>query len=349
MQITYTINKLDTFVRISADDNENIKEYLLYIYKFDKHIRTEAAQNSPIFSVNIDSTGIFRFHAFAKYKNGLVIDKISEPFFINSSFKSHEPLDVKCLERGSFFSREIDNTNFWCYFKKSPYKRLFILLAGNIKRDNPVSLFRFDRWSWDEKFPGSILCISDPSIHMAKNGLTLGWYIGTHELNITDLMSRLAIEVANQLEIKPKKIICYGSSGGGFASIALAHKLGATAVAINPQTNIMKYEDKPVKRFLEFYSPSGYVDENRFSLIERLKNKNKTNIVYVQNKFDYSHVNDHLMPIMETLNFSSIESSTSIDGCNELLCFEDDNGHGGEPADLVNKIIQLSIKYSDKK
>lgn len=92
------------------------------------------------------------------------------------------------------------------------------------------------------KFPGHVLCVADPTLEL-QNDTQLGWYIGIDEHDASEELSKLIQHFAVALGIPEEKIIIWGSSGGGFSALALASRIEkATAVAINPQTEIFAYE-----------------------------------------------------------------------------------------------------------
>lgn len=124
--------------------------------------------------------------------------------------------------------RDID---FECFFHYNERKVLYVFLNG-AKGD---SLPMFSRWSYYKFLSGSMLNISDP-MYRKHDKLKLGWYYGTEETDLQQIVSDLVIEVAKLIGIEQHNIIFVGSSGGGYASIACASRIpDAKSIAINPQ------------------------------------------------------------------------------------------------------------------
>ncbi|MGP9765411.1 hypothetical protein ACT3UM_06745 [Halomonas sp. AOP13-D3-9] len=219
--------------------------------------------------------------------------------------------------------------------------KLFVLFSGDILREKnepPV----YQRWSWAPSFPGNCLYISDPSLNMSNN-LGLAWYVGNNELDPMHGIANIVKKVCVLYNIDYKDVVSYGSSGGGFAAIRfLLFFEEATAVAINPQTNIEKYHKSKVRDFLrELFSnesPENVFFEhsdrtNLLKLCESLKDKN---IIYAQNLQDSFHIENHKIPF-----FDEIKRVGGGQRLHEII-FEDEGGHGKAENEYVfNKIIDM--------
>jgi len=154
------------------------------------------------------------------------------------------------------FSVAIDEGKFEaCYWPKPGSGRLYVLLSG--ARDLKSRAWpNFDRWSWAPVFPGSVLCVADPTLALDTDRLRIGWYVGTRERDWLQGLADLVGAVADKAGVATRQVVCYGSSAGGFGALALACRLGdATAVAINPQTDVLKYHVRPVRQFLRIAFP----------------------------------------------------------------------------------------------
>ncbi|WP_169735525.1 hypothetical protein, partial [Halomonas halodenitrificans] len=213
-------------------------------------------------------------------------------------------------------------------FLWSPKKetdKLFVFFSGDILRDknNPPV---YQRWSWAPFFPGHCVYFSDPSLKLS-NDLSLAWYSGGEDFDPLCVIAGIIDDICECLNILPENVVAYGSSGGGFAAIRLLQYLqGATAVAINPQTNLDKYYKSKVKCYLERLYPSfdynGAFDSfsKKLSLFDILGEMKGREIVYVQNLADAFHLKNHAEPF-----YVSCESNgVSL----KKLFFEDERGHG---------------------
>lgn len=82
--------------------------------------------------------------------------------------------------------------------------------------------------------------LTDSSLNLAEN-LTLGWFAGNSKQRLQPLMTKIIAKILS--DFSSENVIFFGTSGGGFASLYFAAQFdGSTAVVVNPQTNIEKYE-----------------------------------------------------------------------------------------------------------
>lgn len=248
------------------------------------------------------------------------------------------------------FSVTVDTGRFECLFGTGAEPRLFVLLAG---ARNPEShpLPKFDRWRWRELFPGSVLYIGDPTLYVDEN-LHIGWYVGTSEHDWTRAMAALVQEVTKHLGIPSNQVICYGSSAGGFGALMLAAELGdATAVAVNPQTEIAKYSPRFVKHFLtvafgELSLAQLPVGEcKRFSAIDAVGRTPSMKFLLAQNVQDVAHYRSHYTPFCKHFGIP-LEGGVNTSGHGMSLLFDSPSGHGAEPKELAPELIRRSIELT---
>lgn len=192
----------------------------------------------------------------------------------------------------------VDGVDFYFVFReRAGANNLFVLLAGAIPphRNYP----HFQRWSWEDVFPGHILSLSDPTVALNKK-LRVGWYLGTKDKDYIDLTAKLVKAVARKLNLPNERIVIYGSSAGGFAAIRLAPRFpGSVACAVNPQVDLSDYKDNQLniildaaydkKRLKDIVEPT----RRKFSLIEELNAAPPCKIVYAQNINDPDHYKIH--------------------------------------------------------
>lgn len=145
--------------------------------------------------------------------------------------------------------------------------------------------------------------ISDPSLVLTDR-LNLGWFVGNSRMNIQknllDIISHITSTWGDQ------RLVFYGASGGGFASLFFsAHFPGSLAIVSNPQTNVAKYELAAVERFAEVCygvrgdDPMSQLPEDVTTDLLRLYREPRGNVVaYMQNSTDIAHVEDHMNPLL---------------------------------------------------
>jgi hypothetical protein len=161
----------------------------------------------------------------------------------------------------------------------------------------------FQRWSWHKNFKHPVFVISDP-VTTGDPSIPLGWYLRKIDGELW-LLTRMK-EIISLFEKRGccPKIVTFGSSGGGFASLLMG-QLGMAdyVISINPQTNIDKFNIK--EAIDSFYS----LTENlEFDL--SLKNlidvgfdavKPDLQINYLQNYSDTDHFRYHAIPYFESV------------------------------------------------
>lgn len=232
---------------------------------------------------------------------------------------------------------------------KKNSKKLYVIFNGALPPVRKTS-FVFNRWSWHPMFDGSVLYITDPTL-IKHPELYLAWYSGTRSFDFLDFVVCFILQV--QEFLGGDQVITYGSSGGGYTALQVAARMGkqATAVAINPQTNILAYEPNPVKSFFktcfdienikEHYD---YLNSAKFNAIKALKNSN-CKVLYIQNIRDASHYEEHYIPLMSDFNIPEHEWSKVVsDQINKQIksyLYSHSSGHGAEPKTLVKDIIDM--------
>lgn len=226
---------------------------------------------------------------------------------------------------------------------KKKEKRLFVMFSGSanrLKLNPPV----FHRWKWADKFPGSTLYVSDPSLYIHEK-LALGWYIGTKSVDHLQVISRVVMEVAESLGVSKENIIGYGSSGGGFASLRMANFIdGMTSVAINPQIIIKNYHERAVNRFLKICFESSFDkfdfdgNLNRFDIRAVVLDKENNKFIVAQNTVDEDHFINHFSHLC-----NAIDTDSKVDnGRLKTILFSHPSGHKkAETTEVFDRILRL--------
>lgn len=250
------------------------------------------------------------------------------------------------------FSVRLDGGRFECYLHQRPGRFLFVLLSG-ARDPEKHPLPKFERWSWTEQFPGSILCICDPALYLNGGTLRIGWYAGTDKHNWPLRMSGLVSLVARKLGKDSSEVISYGSSAGGFASLMLAARLGnATAIAINPQTDVLRYSKRFVGDFLQAcfsgreQTDLSAAERARLTVAPAMLRAPNAKYVIVQNTQDRHHYEHHYKPFCRLLG-APMEGGPSSDGRGVTMLYSHPDGHGREPRDLVGTIVRTGVDLAN--
>lgn len=224
---------------------------------------------------------------------------------------------------------------------------LIVTPNGAVDREK-VALPAFARWNWHGIFKGSILAISDPSLYF-KEDLPIGWFAGSKYLNTTSFVADVVCKIASLLQIPNQKIIFWGSSAGGYASILLAGKIdSASFVSVNGQTQIINYYSGHIEHFRKQFDSGSSAEELAksypeqwsaiFALQKSYDDNKATRGLIVQNTTDKKHYNEHYLPFCEHFNLS-IEGGLNEDYDLSSMLFTHEKGHGPEPADIAKEII----------
>lgn len=184
--------------------------------------------------------------------------------------------------------------------------------------------------------------ISDPSL-ILDDTLMLAWYAGnSHQPNLQTLLTAIIRRVVESLG--SKKVVFFGGSGGGFASLYFASQFAdSLALVFNPQTNIAKYSERAVRDFAVkafgvqpdlpaplTHLPSGIV----LDVCEMYQIPKDSTIAYLQNHNDAEHVRSHLAPF-----------SRSIHTETDFLVLKEPwkDGHSPPPKDLLSQILDIAV------
>ena len=328
-------------------------KFAFYLFRDDVRIAVRWYTDVCTCSFDLDHpSGIYRILAFIKLTGGEVTQVKSDVIFSNPIEISIDDIG-KINEFDKYFKIKVRSWEFPTLYYDGSNDYLFVMLSAAFDRDK-YSPPMFNRWIWAKEgvFPGSVMCIADPTIEY-DNRITLGWYLGDNGSFVADELTIL-IEAAARLRGVPNnKIVIWGSSGGGFAALVLASKIAdATAVAINPQTNVELYEYRKKFEIIRdiFYSKYSdtelkHIASSRFNTSSIWMNKkNNSRFFLIQNKMDLHHYEIHCKPFFRSLGVTESDGISSL-GDNFSWIYTDDKGHIPETKDMV----QLILKYICKK
>ncbi|WP_352258752.1 hypothetical protein [Psychrobacter sp. TB55-MNA-CIBAN-0194] len=207
----------------------------------------------------------------------------------------------------------------------------------------------FARWNYQSIFNSSILSVSDPAL-LLDDALRIGWFAGTNQLDIAQFVSEVVIKVADQLGIAHDRIIFWGSSSGGFASVLLASKInGSCFVSFNGQSTINNYYAGHVEDYRKVFDSQSSIGDilqsypSRWSIITALDKSYKDGLstkgVVVQNVIDEMHYLTHYTPFCEHFGLPLKGGKSNNYGLWSLL-FEHQKGHGPETAEIAKQVVK---------
>ena len=177
---------------------------------------------------------------------------------------------------------------------------------GAAKIDPPV----FTGRAVSENIGLNRIFISDSSLYSSAD-LSLGWYLGTRQVNLTKLLVDVITAVQNRLSAS--HLVFFGSSGGGFAALNISRELaGSLAIPVNPQTRILDYAKVHWRQMAEscFKVQGEESDEVFLGSHPRADQRTlyaegfENSVIYLQNSQD-AHVSSQMIPWFEAVSWQA--------------------------------------------
>lgn len=182
---------------------------------------------------------------------------------------------------------------------------LLVSFHGSLQR----SKYKLPRFEWRKtlsRLRTARLMVADTTLQLNPS-MPLGWYIGTSNQDLTAEIAQTVQGVARTGGYS--RIVLAGSSGGGYAAMAVSHLIpGTAAVCFSPQTRIGDYTSWVHKAFVSAAFP-GYesIDmveshyPERVNLRTRYSQRGANYVHYVQNTNDRMHYEQHYLPFARML------------------------------------------------
>ena len=219
-------------------------------------------------------------------------------------------------------------------------------LRGNqstIDVNRPV----FHRWPW--KFKQSTIFYNDPTIYI-NPCLEGGWGVGTVDNYYLKNISVIIKEIIKNISIENHNVFFYGSSQGGFMSLALSIFLKNTvAIAEVPQFDVSLFTKKHwgnLKKYCFLDLDENDINEKykeKIDIIELIKKENYIpNAYLILDSSSSFELKSSILPFfnrLQELPYSDYQNHIKIrlDGKNK--------GHAAQPQDdlieTIEKIISL--------
>ena len=322
--------------------------FAFHVFRNGERIHTKRVATHPVLRFDTKGEpGLYRVLVVFESPNAKKISKYSNPLFLHpvtyrldGGLRKPLPTDRTLLLHGIHWKFPA------VYYVGKEGQPLFVMLSAAIDR-NKQTLPVFNRCNWADKFPGHVLCVADPTLEL-HDDMKLGWYLGTDEHDASEELSRFVRSFAEALGIPEGKVVLWGSSGGGFAALALASRIEkATAVAINPQTDIFAYEKartiEAVRRHCFGNQTAKHIQEHfgpRVNMAQAWRSNRSSRVILIQNKLDTHHHACHFKSFWEALGGTN-QGEATADGCHYAWLYSDSRGHGAESEQMVPEILNL--------
>lgn len=179
----------------------------------------------------------------------------------------------------------------------------------------------------------SVLFVSDPSLEL---GLSIGWFAGDRERPLQRDLVRVIEHVV--AELGAAVVVCQGSSAGGFAALYYSLQLpGSLAVAMNPQTSIMKYYQPRVRDYVDTCWPGG-ADDVTTDLVAAYSAAMPNKVLYLQNRDDAFHIRNHYRPWADALS-----DRYGVDWC--AMPGDWGDGHAAPPSFVQSAVLEYALSF----
>lgn len=244
-----------------------------------------------------------------------------------------------------------DQLNIDSLFIPNKSDTMIVAFHGALVRKD-VELPRFEWLGTLRSRPENLLFIADTSLSLHPE-LTLGWYIGTEEDDLTVKLARYIRHIQELLGIK--RVILMGSSGGGYAALAAATLLqDSCAIAFSPQTDVFDFTPGHTKNLMKYVFPKYQTPEElaerwpeRFSLVERYRASESVNrFIYFQNLGDIDHVVKHKKPFAESLGVR-LPNGRTFDQSGRFISVDHGAGHVRPPTAELPKLLSEARQMLD--
>ena len=246
------------------------------------------------------------FHFFGRSKSppraagdGLPYPRVRLAYeeFVNARLNPREPTIYAIVWEG------IEYNFLASRLKRSD--RAIILGSGDFDRDKIKPPY-FARHRWAKLIDANALWYFDPDCLIGE--VTLSWCYGTNaswRLKNIAALTRIFLSRWNI-----RRELFFGSSGGGFTSIALACLARSKALAINPQLNCLNFWPSIVQKFLKSRLRQGEEPIEERLNIGRLIEAEKfcPRITIWQNIMGQRDMDTQIKPFIESLRNSQLEA-----------------------------------------
>ncbi|BCW71820.1 hypothetical protein [Arthrobacter sp. NicSoilB8] len=226
-------------------------------------------------------------------------------------------------------------------------RTLIVSFHGSLQR----SKFTLPRFEWRNTiapFDAAQLFVADSSLHINR-AMALAWYIGNSEQDFSSDVADLIKDIAAAAGYD--RILLTGSSGGGFAALAISRQIdGSAAVCFSPQTRVGDYVNSVVSTFYRACFPGmgGYAaveraHRSRFDLRHLYAATPDNNFVrFVQNTRDTDHYSKHYAPFATMRGVDPAVGGLDASGRIEFVPLALQAGHVPPPRGRFRQHLQAA-------
>lgn len=257
---------------------------------------------------------------------------------INFETLNYEKI-LNCNKEHFVVEKEGELFHFKLHLKNNSNKLVVFSNGAHDPSKNTPPVFM--RASWVEEMNYNALFIDDKTVH--NNGLRIGWGVGTKDRHFLIDYSQIVKKITKELNMSDKDIYYFGSSQGGFMSMALsAMHEDTTAIVNNPQTYVDNYHERAVNALYNTIFPEKsrkdilieYAD--RISITNIFRKYRTPRVFYYQNRLCLSDMEKHFTPFVKRMDKYKINSSR----INFILYNNPKSGHNPIEKEKTLKLIE---------
>ncbi|WP_421251448.1 hypothetical protein [Aeromonas sp. 600584] len=232
--------------------------------------------------------------------------KVNKDQLVEYTFESIDSISI--LSEPAVYKINIDGYYLHVYFKPDfTSDKIYIFSPGYLERKKYNHPY-FQRLSWLEKINASGIVITDPTLSI-HDDIGISWFQGTKERFAIPLIVKVLEKFRAFMNVQRKKVLFFGSSAGGFASLMMSCLMkGSCCVVNNPQTDVLMFREVITDKMLARCYPEMTLDKIKQSFMPRLSaakyfiaNKHVPKCLYIQNISDTEHYSRHLIPFITQL------------------------------------------------
>lgn len=243
-----------------------------------------------------------------------------------------KPGEYDRLDASGWYAVRFEHFELNFYFRSSEVKKAFVVSPGFMKRSDTPHPY-FQRIKMFDELEGIGISIADPSLDLADD-VQIGWLLGSRWVDYTRPVAAFLEGLFKHFDIPNSDALFFGSSGGGFISLKLAtYVRGSKALAMNPQTELLRFHDvAELSRVLAAGWPgiSNMTIQrdysHRFSIAALWEmEQHIPNATVMANTYDPWHLEHHIAPLVKGM------ASKDIDGGSVQLRFYSSAASGHNP------------------
>jgi peptidoglycan/xylan/chitin deacetylase (PgdA/CDA1 family) len=338
-QATSRVEDGKLIVEISAPEANEYTRYAYYLYSREKGIlQKQGYIQEPTFAFPLSETGNYYAKAYVKSR-GKAEDEEQKTSKNTNVVPFVVPFDVKraipyeCLDQEDFrlegptiYEILWDGVKFELLINYKPDSSQAVV-CGTGDVVNAKQLPTFSRATWADEMPGSGIWYFDPSVYLGEAKLC--WGYGTNDRWYLENIACLVKRILDKWGVTMENALFFGSSAGGYMSIALATLLRGKATVLNPQLNMVNDPPHTEQMKNDCLKAGEELLEERTNAVKLFRREGYVPRIHiVQNSWAERDMETQIAPFLLELAKEKVDCTDRID----LDLYSAAGGHAGMPS-----------------